>query len=306
MSKHNKKKSGKTSKKRSLNVVSKQMKLPPMMIEATKSKFLGEDIKFGDIPDKYTVADAKVTKNWSNLKFLEDNRDKDDAAIKRLAESIKQFGQLQPIIINEKGEIIDGQTRVDACKLLGFPVLYVTSKGATIKEVILMNNIQRGWLNRDYLKCFCHSNHKNHLEYRKIRDFLDAYGLNHSVSINLLAGNFAYQGGPASAAFKTGKFQIKDLRKAEKYASQLKKLKAKVPNLVLIGKFCMAWVRVQNMISPSSEGSWNIITAVKQMEKNSDKFMACNNQDSWDVGVLDAYNKGLNKKNKIKITKDIG
>ena len=306
MSKQSKKKSGKTSKKSSLNVVSKQMKLPPMMIEATKSKFLGEDIKFGDITDKYTVADAKVTKNWSNLKFLEDNRDKDDAAIKRLAESIKQFGQLQPIIINEKGEIIDGQTRVDACKLLGFPVLYVISKGATIKEVILMNNIQRGWLNRDYLKCFCHSNHKKHLEYRKIRAFLDAYGLNHSVSINLLAGNFAYQGGPASAAFKTGKFQIKDLRKAEKYGSQLKKLKAKVPNLVSIGKFCMAWVRVQNTISSTSEGSWNVITAIKNMEKNSEKFIACNNQDSWDVGVLEAYNKGLTLKNKIKITKEVG
>ena len=34
--------------------------------------------------------------------------------------------------------------------------------------------------------------------------------------------------------------------------------------------------------------------------------MACNNQDSWDVGVLEAYNKGLNKKNKIKITKEVG
>ena len=296
----------KKRRKSSVNVVSKQMKLPSFMITATKAKFLGHDVKFDSYRDKQTIANAKVTKDWKSLQFLEDNRDIDDGAVKRLAESIQKFGQLQPIVINEKWEVIEGQHRVRACKLLGIPVLYVISEGATIKEVILMNNIQRGWLNKDYLKCFCHLNHKSHDEYRKMKTFFEDYGLNFSVSINLLAGNFAYQGGPASAAFKTGKFQIKDLRKAEKYASQLKKLKAKVTNLVLIGKFCMAWVRVQNMISPSSEGSWNIITAVKQMEKNSSMFMACNNQDSWDVGVLDAYNKGLNKKNKIKITKDIG
>ena len=299
-------KSKKTSKKRSLDVVSKQMKLPPTMIEATKAKFLGHDVQFGDIRDKHTIANAKVTKNWDNFKFLEDNRDTDDGAVKRLAESINEFGQLQPIIINEKWDVIDGGHRVKACKLLGIPVLYVISEGATIREVILMNNIQRGWLNRDYLKCFCHPNHHNYLEYRKIRKFLDEYGLNHSVSINLLSGGFSYQGGPASAAFKTGKFQIKDLRKAEKYASQLKKLKAKVPTLVKIGKFCMSWMRVQTSISPTSEGSWNVLTAIKQMEKNFDEFKACRNQDSWDEAVVAAYNKGLNWKNKIKITKEIG
>ena len=294
-------------RKSSVNVVSKQMKLPSFMITATKAKFLGHDVKFDSYRDKQTIANAKVTKDWKNLKFLEDNRDIDDGAVKRLAESIKKFGQLQPIVINEKWEVIEGQHRVRACKLLGIPVLYVISEGATIKEVILMNNIQRGWLNRDYLKCFCHLNHKNHDEYRKMKTFFEDYGLNFSVSINLLAGGFTYTGGgKANTAFKDGNFKIKDLKKAEKYASQLKRLKGSIPMLVKIGKFCMAWVRVQNMISPNSEGTWSIITGVKQMEKNIDEFKACRNQDSWDEAVIAAYNKGLNQKNKIKITKEIG
>jgi len=294
-------------RKSSVNVVSKQMKLPSFMITATKAKFLGHDVKFDSYRDKQTIANAKVTKDWKNLKFLADNRDIDDGAVKRLAESIQKFGQLQPIVINEKWEVIEGQHRVRACKLLGIPVLYVISEGATIKEVILMNNIQRGWLNRDYLKCFCHLNHKNHDEYRKMKTFFEDYGLNFSVSINLLAGGFTYTGGgKANTAFKDGNFKIKDLKKAEKYASQLKRLKGSIPMLVKIGKFCMAWVRVQNMISPNSEGTWSIITGVKQMEKNIDEFKACRNQDSWDEAVIAAYNKGLNQKNKIKITKEIG
>jgi len=287
-------------RKSSVNVVSKQMKLPSFMITATKAKFLGHDVKFDSYRDKQTIANAKVTKDWKNLKFLADNRDIDDGAVKRLAESIQKFGQLQPIVINEKWEVIEGQHRVRACKLLGIPVLYVISEGATIKEVILMNNIQRGWLNRDYLKCFCHLNHKNHDEYRKMKTFFEDYGLNFSVSINLLAGGFTYTGGgKANTAFKDGNFKIKDLKKAEKYASQLKRLKGSIPMLVKIGKFCMAWVRVQNMISPNSEGTWSIITGVKQMEKNIDEFKACRNQDSWDEAVIAAYNKGLNQKNKI-------
>ena len=294
-------------RKSSVNVVSKQMKLPSFMITATKAKYLGHDVKFDSYRDKQTIANAKVTKDWKNLKFLADNRDIDDGAVKRLAESIQKFGQLQPIVINEKWEVIEGQHRVRACKLLGIPVLYVISEGATIKEVILMNNIQRGWLNRDYLKCFCHLNHKNHDEYRKMKTFFEDYGLNFSVSINLLAGGFTYTGGgKANTAFKDGNFKIKDLKKAEKYASQLKRLKGSIPMLVKIGKFCMAWVRVQNMISPNSEGTWSIITGVKQMEKNIDEFKACRNQDSWDEAVIAAYNKGLNQKNKIKITKEIG
>ena len=297
----------KKRRKSSVNVVSKQMKLPSFMITATKAKFLGHDVKFDSYRDKQTIANAKVTKDWKSLQFLEDNRDIDDGAVKRLAESIKKFGQLQPIVINEKWEVIEGQHRVRACKLLGIPVLYVISEGATIKEVILMNNIQRGWLNKDYLKCFCHLNHKSHDEYRKMKTFFEDYGLNFSVSINLLAGGFTYTGGgKANTAFKDGNFKIKDLKKAERYASQLKRLKGSIPMLVKIGKFCMAWVRVQNMISPNSEGTWSIITGVKQMEKNIDVFKACRNQDSWDEAVIAAYNKGLNQKNKIKITKEIG
>ena len=297
----------KKRRKSSVNVVSKQMKLPSFMITATKAKFLGHDVKFDSYRDKQTIANAKVTKDWKSLQFLEDNRDIDDGAVKRLAESIQKFGQLQPIVINEKWEVIEGQHRVRACKLLGIPVLYVISEGATIKEVILMNNIQRGWLNKDYLKCFCHLNHKNHDEYRKMKTFFEDYGLNFSVSINLLAGGFTYTGGgKANTAFKDGNFKIKDLKKAERYASQLKRLKGSIPMLVKIGKFCMAWVRVQNMISPNSEGTWSIITGVKQMEKNIDVFKACRNQDSWDEAVIAAYNKGLNQKNKIKITKEIG
>ena len=301
----------KKGKKRSIQDVSpKQLPLPPFMIGATKAKFLGRNVEFEGFRDKQNVAQAKLTKTWSSMTFLDDNRDIDDGDVKRLAESIKKEGQLQPIVLNENWEIIEGQHRVHACTLLDIPVLYVESTGATIQQTIIMNNNQKSWRNKDYLKCFSHKNHHNSSEYKKIANFFNTYGLNFSVSINLLAGNHKKSstysgGGTVRKAFRKGTFKIKSLQTAEKYAVQLKRLKSKVPNLVTNGKFCMAWVNMQDRISPDSEGSWSIITGVKQMEKNIDVLTHCKNQDSWDEGIVRAYNKGLNKKNKITCIKEV-
>ena len=301
-------KKGRKSKKRTLDIQPKKLPMPPFMIGATKAKFLGHDVEFEGFRDNQNVANAKLTKNWSAMTFLKDNRDIDDGDVKRLAESIKNEGQLQPIVLNEKWEIIEGQHRVHACQLLDIPILYVISVGATIKQTIVMNNNQKSWRNKDYLKCFSHKNHKNSAEYKKVSAFIDEYGLNFSVSINLLAGNENKKssftgGGTARKAFKEGNFQIKDLQKAEKYGSQLKRLKGKVPMLVRIGKFCTAWVAIQDRIDKDSDGSWSIITAVKQMEKNAGEFKTCNNQESWEAAMVKAYNHGLNLKNKITVTK---
>ena len=301
----------KKKKKRSLEIIPRKLPLPPFMIGATTAKFLGHDIKFKSFKDQQTVSEAKLTKNWPAMTYLEDNRDTDDGDIKRLAENIKDHGQLQPIVLNDRWDIIEGQHRVKACQLLDIPVMYIISKRATIKHVIVMNNNQKSWRNKDYLKCFSHKNHKNSSEYKKISVFFDTYGLNFSVTINLLAGYerkaSSYTGsGKARRAFIEGNFKIKSLESAEKYGNQLKRLKSKVNQLVQNGKFCMAWVMMQNSIAPDSEGTFSMMTGVKQMEKNYDEFKSCKNQDSWDDAIVVAYNKGLNAKNKLTIIKRVG
>ena len=35
-------------------------------------------------------------------------------------------------------------------------------------------------------------------------------------------------------------------------------------------------------------------------------FKTCNNQESWDLQLVEAYNKGLSKNNKIKVIRTIG
>lgn len=70
----------------------------------------------------------------------------DMGKIKELAESIKRFGQLQPVVINRNYELIAGGRRLEACKEAGVKVLVVfkdTVNPLTMREMELEENIQR-------------------------------------------------------------------------------------------------------------------------------------------------------------------
>src|SRR5918996_1948926 len=51
--------------------------------------------------------------------IINDRIRKDLGNINSLAESISSVGLLQPVVINEKNELIDGQRRIKACMQLG-------------------------------------------------------------------------------------------------------------------------------------------------------------------------------------------
>ena len=77
----------------------------------------------------------------------------DDASLQELAESIKQFGIIQPIVVKKKDEyyeIIAGERRWRAAKIAGLlevPVIVKEYKENEIVEISLIENIQRENLN---------------------------------------------------------------------------------------------------------------------------------------------------------------
>jgi ParB-like nuclease family protein len=66
--------------------------------------------------------------------IIKDRTRKDFGNISLLAESISSVGLLQPIVINENNELIDGQRRIKAYELLGISEIpcYVVSLEAII------------------------------------------------------------------------------------------------------------------------------------------------------------------------------
>ena len=64
---------------------------------------------------------VRYTTDYSKFKLMPDNRDVDKKHVAELIINIRKRGQLQPILINEKWEVLDGQGRLRCgCKLLEY------------------------------------------------------------------------------------------------------------------------------------------------------------------------------------------
>lgn len=109
------------------------------------------------------ITDQKTDENAENVQKLkiievEPNRNQprrifDEESIEELAESIKEYGLLQPIIVSKKDnfyEIIAGERRWRACKKAGLneiPAIVREYDEKRNKEIALIENIQREDLN---------------------------------------------------------------------------------------------------------------------------------------------------------------
>lgn len=92
------------------------------------------------------ISDIEPNKSQPRKKFDED-------ALQELADSIKQYGVIQPLIVQKKGkhyEIIAGERRWRAARIAGLKEIPVIIKDYTPQEVVeiaLIENIQREDLN---------------------------------------------------------------------------------------------------------------------------------------------------------------
>lgn len=121
--------------------------LIPNMAVDTKAKKAAD----GKPEEKEAETIVKITK-------IEPNREQprknfDEEALQELADSIKQFGLLQPILVQDRNtyyEIIAGERRWRAAKLAGLKEVPVIIRNYTEQEIVeisLIENIQREDLN---------------------------------------------------------------------------------------------------------------------------------------------------------------
>lgn len=117
----------------------------------------GLDALFGPTSEEEKVKDDDVLKNLK-ITEVEPNREQprknfNQEALEELAESIKEYGLIQPIVVTEKDGyycIIAGERRWRACKLAGLeeiPAIVREDDERKNKEIALIENIQREDLN---------------------------------------------------------------------------------------------------------------------------------------------------------------
>ena len=116
------------------------------------------EVKHATVSTASSAEEVKDGTLMVKLSKVEPNREQprknfDEDSLQELAESLKQFGMLQPILVQNRGdyyEIIAGERRWRAAKIAGLkevPVIVRELTDQEIVEISLIENIQREDLN---------------------------------------------------------------------------------------------------------------------------------------------------------------
>tara|TARA_R110000823_G_C15811961_1_gene488341 strand:+ start:68 stop:925 length:858 start_codon:yes stop_codon:yes gene_type:complete len=131
---------------------------------------------------------VRSTTDYGQFKYVSGNRILNESNINAIANQIRQHGQQQPIIINERYEIIDGQHRLEACKKLKIGVEYIKRKGATIDDVISTNIVGKKWCLEDYVNRFATEGKQDYIDLLAFIELAKSKGFATSTAIVIARG----------------------------------------------------------------------------------------------------------------------
>jgi hypothetical protein len=153
--------------------------------------------------------------DYSKFKKLNGNRDVIKARKGKILKSINEVGYvLNPIVVNKKMEIVDGQGRFEALKELGLPIIYVIDKNAGIKECIAMNIGQMNWRIIDYVMMYAQQGNQNYVRLLKALESCEHNTFDEVVGLLL---NKICTNGYWSSAIKSGELSITEKQLEEFY-----------------------------------------------------------------------------------------
>ena len=124
------------------------------------------------------------TSDLSIFKPIDGNRIPNLQHIKRLTDSIKTYGmKCNPIIVNEKMEVIDGQHRLLAAKESNSFVYYIIIKGYSLSEVHTLNLNQKNWTKKDYMEGYANMGVESYIKLKKFYERNDIFNFNDCIAL---------------------------------------------------------------------------------------------------------------------------
>lgn len=135
-----------------------------------------------------TVNTVQVTSDYTKFQTKQGNRELNYLHLKRLISSVKENDLLyaNPILVNDKFEIIDGQHRFNVCKELKKPIYYIMVKGLGLNEIQILNANSKNWKMEDYVDGYCSMGMQEYCEFKK---YVETTDLGISLLLALLCGS---------------------------------------------------------------------------------------------------------------------
>lgn len=117
----------------------------------------------GDNNDK-VVGYVFETYDYQKFKKLEGNRSVLETRKKRIEKSVNEHGQrFNPILVNEKFEVVEGQGRLEVFHAKNMPIQYIVHDGLTLDDCVVFNSTNTSWTLQDYIDSFIAQGNENYI-----------------------------------------------------------------------------------------------------------------------------------------------
>lgn len=244
------------------------------------------------------------TTDYTLFKTLQGNRAINMPNIRRLKDSFLKKQLENPIIVNEKFEIIDGQHRFRVCKELGLPVHYMICNNFGLKEVQMLNSNMSNWKREDYLKAYCDMGIEPYLKFRSFMNDFPEFGIASSEALltqKLSGGHIARQdkvhstnasGSIAIKYFENGDLVIPDLELSYKQAKMILQIKP-----FYNGFYRSVFVRA--MIGLFRNPNYDHATFIKRLETQPNSLGHCSTVAQYRELIEEIYN--YRARNKVSL-----
>ena len=169
------------------------------------------------------------TTNYSKFAKVEGNREVKQSRAKAMAKKMAKqnlMPYLPAVVKRENGKlrILDGQSRVAASEMLGFPVYYVlTDDGVDVDIIADINSGAKNWTPKDYINYFAENGNEHYIA---LRQFITDTEIPCQTAVALLSGNVVNTGARQAQKFKQGLFEIKETRLAYRVGNIISALRA--------------------------------------------------------------------------------
>ena len=224
------------------------------------------------------------TSDYSRFKTIVGNRPVRTSHVYRLKKSIEENPHLieaNPVLVNKKWEIIDGQHRFEALKQMDLPISYIQLDNYTLDDVQILNTNSKNWTLLDYAISFASQGNKNYIIYL---DYLMKYKLGKTITAQLLMLDKPYTG----TLFKTGKLKVVNLVKTDKLIKDFLEVAAFFPDFYNTKAFSIAYLKMwlnskykhSEFLSKLSKYSSKVISRNKVMDYVRDFEDVYNTQKS--------------------------
>lgn len=251
---------------------------------------------------KTKVNEVYKTSDLSMFKSIDGNRVPNLQHIKRLADSIRVYGmKCNPILVNEKMQVIDGQHRLMAAKETNSFVYYIIVSGYNLQEVHTLNLNQKNWTKRDYMEGYANMGIDSYIQLKKFVEknqdftFTDCIALCSNKST--IAGSLfseQFRGNKkfnTAQVFEQGSWIGKDFDLAQEWANKIKLIKP-----FFIGYNKTIFVGTMIMLFQNKLFDFNEFMHKLRLQPTA--LVDCANRNQMKVLIEDIYNyKSRNKVN---------